>query len=304
MDSAPRLDLSGVPAPLSPTHDDCLCAVWQAGVGYGARRRRCLLKGCSRRFRPLNPLSRYCSEACREAARIWSRRRAEANYRQTEAGREKRRAQSRRYRKRVRLGCVAHQRQSTPTGPRPPDAPAAAPLPMACPPTTPPEPTQPVASPVLPTPKVTSPTVTSPTVKTPAAQTPVVKTPKEALPPEGMLPQACFGSGEQFQDAGHGCVWRNVPPSRASGESCESCEGHHPPGAEKNFFCQRPGCYEQFVLSPRSPGQKFCSPLCRQALRRVERREAFWCQRLRELSGTGPPGRMACASRAGCRRKS
>jgi hypothetical protein len=266
---------------LGPIHHDCLCSVWQAGVRYGARRRRCLLKGCPRRFCPPHPLSRYCSEACREAARVWARRRAAAKYRQTEAGREKRRAQSRRYRERVRLGCVAQPRKSTPPGPRPSEAPAAAALQMACPPASPPEAIQPVAS--------------------PTQLTPPEPTPTEAIPPERMLSQACFGSGEPLQETGRCCVCRNVPPSRAA---CRCGEGHHPPGAEKNFFCQRPGCYESFVVSPRSPTQKFCSPLCRQALRSVERREAFWCKRLRELGGTGPPGRIACASRAGCGGKS
>ena len=38
------------------------------------RARICLLKGCETWFSPLHPLSRYCSEACGEAARLWSRR--------------------------------------------------------------------------------------------------------------------------------------------------------------------------------------------------------------------------------------
>lgn len=38
--------------------------------------------------------------------------------------------------------------------------------------------------------------------------------------------------------------------------------------------CDRPGCYECFMPSSRSPLQRFCSPNCRQALRRVKLREA------------------------------
>jgi hypothetical protein len=43
--------------------------------------------------------------------------------------------------------------------------------------------------------------------------------------------------------------------------------------------CARPGCYVLFVVSQRSPCQKFCSVLCRQALRRVLDREKKWQRR-------------------------
>ena len=55
-----------------------------------------------------------------------------------------------------------------------------------------------------------------------------------------------------------------------------ACEGYQQPAAEKKSCCQRPGCYEHFSPSPRSPLQKFCSGLCRQALRRVLIREGRW----------------------------
>jgi hypothetical protein len=51
--------------------------------------------------------------------------------------------------------------------------------------------------------------------------------------------------------------------------------------------CGRPGCYVQFLPSPRSPFQHFCSGSCRQALRRVRQREA----RLRRRRQRGIPGR-------------
>jgi hypothetical protein len=291
---------------LGPTHHDCSGSVCQAGVRCGARRRRCLLKGCRRMFFPLHPLCRYCSEACCLAARIWSRRRAGAQYRKTEGGREKRRKQSRRYRERLRQRSMVCQREPESPEPRPPGTPLVLASQMKWAPSasvkasqpavfqlsatphhlTPPAPTAP--TPTAPTPTAPAPTVPTPTVPAPTVPTPTVPapTPAEFRPPE-------------------------LPPSErillewtSPQASCGSCEGHHPPGAEKNFFCQRPGCYESFVVSPRSPTQKFCSPLCRQALRSVERREAFWCKRLRELGGTGPPGRIACASRAGCGGKS
>jgi hypothetical protein len=64
------------------------------------RRRKCLLKGCRRKFRPQQPLARYCSEACRERARQWRAWKARRRYRQSTNGKQKRQAQSRRYRER------------------------------------------------------------------------------------------------------------------------------------------------------------------------------------------------------------
>ena len=48
--------------------------------------------------------------------------------------------------------------------------------------------------------------------------------------------------------------------------------------SQKNVgcLCARPGCYERFAPTDRSPAQKFCSSACRNALRRVQRRERFW----------------------------
>jgi hypothetical protein len=71
------------------------------------RRRRCLLKGCERRFHPRQARQRYCSGGCREAARKWSRWKAQQRYRETEAGQQKRNGQSRRYRERVQSRKVA-----------------------------------------------------------------------------------------------------------------------------------------------------------------------------------------------------
>jgi hypothetical protein len=64
------------------------------------RSRVCLLKGCEGVFRPQHPLTRYCSEACRERARRWREWKARRRYRQSAGCKQKRRAQSRRYRER------------------------------------------------------------------------------------------------------------------------------------------------------------------------------------------------------------
>jgi hypothetical protein len=66
------------------------------------RMRRCLLKGCEQRFHPRQARQRYCSERCREAARKWSRWKAQRRYRATEVGKRQRNGQSQRYRERVR----------------------------------------------------------------------------------------------------------------------------------------------------------------------------------------------------------
>ena len=67
------------------------------------RTRWCLLKGCEKRFHPRQARQRYCSKECREAARQWSRWKAQETYRATTAGKEKRNGQSRRYRERIKI---------------------------------------------------------------------------------------------------------------------------------------------------------------------------------------------------------
>ena len=43
--------------------------------------------------------------------------------------------------------------------------------------------------------------------------------------------------------------------------------------------CDRPGCYEPFEVSKRSPLQRFCSAPCRRSMRVVRLREARWRER-------------------------
>lgn len=62
----------------------------------------------------------------------------------------------------------------------------------------------------------------------------------------------------------------------------------HPHVIPEGFCpCHRPGCYVLFARSDRSPLQCFCSPLCRQALRRVLLREARWRRRRRHRPPAG-----------------
>jgi hypothetical protein len=82
------------------------------------RCRRCLLKGCERSYRPTRPQSRYCSAACRLAARRWRRRQASQRWRHSAPGKARRREQSRRYRRRLPLPLVP--RPATPATDVPP----------------------------------------------------------------------------------------------------------------------------------------------------------------------------------------
>ena len=84
------------------------CSSPRRQVPAHCRARICLLKGCEKWFSPFHSLSRYCSEACVQAARRWSRRLAAERYRASDQGKERRRQQSCRYRERVR------QRQEEP----------------------------------------------------------------------------------------------------------------------------------------------------------------------------------------------
>ena len=77
----------------------------------------------------------------------------------------------------------------------------------------------------------------------------------------------------------------------ACGDEIPPPEGQRP-GDDSGFSCcDRPGCYEPFAPSKRSPCQRFCSSSCRQALRRVIERERRWWQRARRARRNRPKGR-------------
>jgi len=71
--------------------------------GRRPRRRKCLLKGCGKSFRPRHPMARYCSEECRRKARQWSQWKSRQRWRESENGRKKRQEQSVRHRERLKL---------------------------------------------------------------------------------------------------------------------------------------------------------------------------------------------------------
>lgn len=76
------------------------------------------------------------------------------------------------------------------------------------------------------------------------------------------------------------CRYRQRLKERRVCEPSEEREGYHKAGGSKVFRCDRPGCYERFHRTSRSPLKKYCSSVCRQALRRVLVREARWRDRL------------------------
>jgi hypothetical protein len=95
----------GVDAPVGPLQYPLSSRRVQANC-HG-RHRRCLLKGCERWYEPSHPQSRYCSEACQQAARRWRRWQAGRRWRATPQGRERRREQVQRHRQRQRERAAA-----------------------------------------------------------------------------------------------------------------------------------------------------------------------------------------------------
>ena len=117
--------LPGISPPTGPSEnrgsalqsqETALQSRWPRRLTRKPRTRRCLLKGCERRYRPRCVLQMYCSSRCREVAREWSLWKAQVRYRATAGGQAKRRAQSQRYRERLRrrkeegLAAVTWQR--------------------------------------------------------------------------------------------------------------------------------------------------------------------------------------------------
>jgi hypothetical protein len=95
----PGTESSGVQPPVICDQYPPTCLSSQGPSGRG-RRRQCLLKDCEQWFRPDRPQSRYCSAACRQAARRWRRWQASRRWRASERGRACRRRQGQRYRQR------------------------------------------------------------------------------------------------------------------------------------------------------------------------------------------------------------
>jgi hypothetical protein len=94
------------------------------------------------------------------------------------------------------------------------------------------------------------------------------------------------GGATVWTCGGHARRWRAWVITRCIGEI---------------FFghtCDRPGCYECFERTRRSPLQRFCSQECRRALERVLERERRW----RKRGPARTAGAKSLATRFGARR--
>jgi hypothetical protein len=192
---------------LGPTQYSAEIAAAQeaASTAHPFRCRHCLLKGCEQFYRPIHPLSRYCSEVCRVAAKRWRRRLASRTWRSSERGKTLRREQCKRYRRRI-------------------------PLVLLC-----------------------------------VCEVPPVQAERSA--PIEASTQSLFSTPAE-------------PPRCA-------CEGQRKDEIPENSsleMCQRPGCYEAFIIRPGYSPKRFCCSLCRRALRNVLDREAQYRRRRRKGS--------------------
>jgi len=229
VDAPPRdLTLSGASPPVGPERASADSPSGQGAVSRG-RPRRCLLKGCEGWFSPTHQFSRYCSEACRQAADRWRRWKAAWAYRSTPEGRAKRREQARRYRERRR--AEAERARGAPGDLQ-----------------TPPRQEHGAG-------RDTSEAAT--------------QTPLGGPTNDPVTLRSSFGTRHQ---GGPPSPIRRDPPWR-SAEGGGLGEGHRKAGFFEFLSCDRPGCYEVFSRSARSPLRCFCSSACRAALRRVELRE-------------------------------
>ena len=71
-----------------------------------------------------------------------------------------------------------------------------------------------------------------------------------------------------------------------------ACEGHHQDSPGPKICCHRPGCYNRFVISSRSPLQRFCSSLCREALRAARTIQRRWQEGCAECPRAGSVDRL------------
>ena len=72
---------------------------------------------------------------------------------------------------------------------------------------------------------------------------------------------------------------REKPPTAPNPPLKQASEGHHSGHGRRlgrKISCDRPGCYEGFDRSSRSPWQRFCSALCQAALRLARLRDRRW----------------------------
>ena len=83
-----------------------------------------------------------------------------------------------------------------------------------------------------------------------------------------------------------------------NGRRTSASEGHTRRNSRGEKCCDRPGCYETFRPTSRSPLQRFCSRACRRALIRVLERERRWAAAVRRWQDRQAHHRIASSSQA------
>src|SRR5450432_2954654 len=104
VDSAPGQELLGVITSHGPSRESYRSSRksrgWAEAIAPSAADAALSAERVRGALRSPQARQRYCSEECREAAREWSRWKAQERYRATRAGKQQRNGQSRRYRER------------------------------------------------------------------------------------------------------------------------------------------------------------------------------------------------------------
>lgn len=240
-------------------------------LAYRPRARLCLLKGCESWFEPECAQQRYCPGACAEAAAAWSAWKARRRYRRSPKGLRTRQKGNRQYRAcRVArenleggFRLPARQGASSVRKLSPPPVRKLSPLPVWMEAAGTPR-AEAVSIPGVEA--ASTPAETLPWVRLGAGIDPGIAAPD--LPFAGLIaPPAIPRSGSTASEVPHGYQPVVVFAGGSRGSSLNRVG---------EISCDRPGCYELFMRTPRSPAQRFCEEPCRRAMERVWQREARW----------------------------
>lgn len=98
--------------------------------------------------------------------------------------------------------------------------------------------------------------------------------PEPALP-SGTSPRATIMAAERF---GLG-RWQSAPGQAMAFTAAKGRSRGSSLNSAGEISCDRPGCYDLFLRTRRSPAQHFCGKPCRRAMERVWQREARWAER-------------------------
>ena len=97
----------------------------------------------------------------------------------------------------------------------------------------------------------------------------------------GTSPSATIMAAQRF-GLGH---WQSAPGQALAFTAAAGCSRGSSLNRAGEISCDRPGCYDLFLRTRRSPAQHFCGKPCRRAMERVWQREARWAER----HGLGSP---------------